>query len=472
MRTGESTKNSTEHNWLLASLVALIGVFMAFLDSNAVNVAVSRMMIDFNTTSAGIEWVTTGYLLTAAIVLPLSGWLNTRVGSKTLYLWCLGIFTFGSVLCGLSWNLESLILARILQAVGGGMLMSTVMSMVFRLIPKDKMGLGMGIMGIAMMVAPTIAPTLGGILVEYASWRWIFWINLPVGIVGLLAGMRVLPNFHDSNLKTRFDWIGAILSALSFGGLLYSLSKANVWGWSSSVTWFAMGGSSAVLALLIVYQLKVKNPLLDLTVFLDRNFTLTMVILIITNLGIVSGLFYIPIFVQTIQGHSALDTGLLLLPSALVSAVFMPISGRMYDKAGARAVLFIGIALLAATTWLLSGITVETDLLTLNAWLVVRGIAMGMMPFQAAALENMPSSKVPQATAILQIIRNLSGSFGIASMTVLMTLLMGSYGVGVDNNTQTFVMSLQDVFRWTVPLVVLALVPAFLMSSRKHLREK
>jgi EmrB/QacA subfamily drug resistance transporter len=462
-----TTSKETNSHWLLASLVALVGVFMAFLDSNAVNVAITSMMNDFNTTAAGIEWVTTSYLLTAAIVLPLSGWLNAKFGSKTLYLWCLGIFTFGSVLCGLAWNLETLTLARILQAVGGGMLMSTVMSMVFRLIPKDKMGLGMGIVGIAMMVAPAIAPTLGGVLVEYASWRWIFWINLPVGVLGLIGGASVLPNFQDHKTAIKFDWLGAILSAVSFGALLYSLSKANEWGWTSRVTWLALAGSLAVLAVLIAYQLKATNPLLDLSVFRDRNFTLTMGILVIANLGIVSGLFYIPIFVQTIQGHSALDTGLLLLPSALVSAIFMPISGRLYDKAGAKAVLTIGILLLALTTWLLSGITGDTDLLTLNIWLVVRGIAMGMMPFQAAALENLATPQVPQATAILQIVRNLSGAFGIAFMTALMTTLIGTYGNGVEKNTQAFVHSLQDVFRWTIPLIVLALVPVFLMKSKK-----
>jgi EmrB/QacA subfamily drug resistance transporter len=455
-----------ERGWMLPVLVAVIGVFMAFLDSNAVNVAISTMMAEFKATTAGIEWVTTAYMLTAAIVLPMSGWLNDRLGAKRLYLMCLVIFTAGSALCALSWTLPLLIAARIIQALGGGMMMATVMSMVFRLIPKDKTGFGMGIFGIAMMVAPAIAPTLGGFLVEYASWRWIFLVNVPVGILGVIVGIIVIPEFGRTTGRERFDWIGAALSAVGFGSLLFTLSKANDWGWGNFSTLGMLCLSLGVIAAFLIRQMKAAHPLLDLSVFKVRGFTMTMIALAITSIGIVAGLFYIPLFLQIAQGRGAMETGMALLSSALISGVMMPISGKLYDKFGAKGVLLIGVALLALTTWLFAGIAVDTTMATVNIWLIVRGVAMGMLPLQAAALADIPPPLVAQATAILQVVRNLAGSFGISLTTVFVTQRISVYTGGHSRDVLPFVRAIDDVFLLTAPFILVAIIPILQMKGK------
>jgi len=481
-------------HWIVPVLAALIGVFMSILDSSIVNVAISSIMVVFNTDTAGVEGVSTAYMLAMGIVVPMSGWLGDKIGLKRLYLWCLGAFTFGSVLCAAAWNIESLIGARVVQALGGGMMMPTVMAMIYRLVPRDKMGSGMAIFGVALLVAPALGPTLGGWLVEYVDWRWIFTINLPVGIFGLILGGFLIPRFPVA-AAGKFDIPGALTAAVGSAGLLFVLSKGNEWGWAAEPTVLMLVGSLGVLFLFVLIELWSPAPLLDLRVFLYPSFTLANIAIVITTIGMFAGLFYIPLFLQSIRGLGALETGLLMLPGALASGLIMPVSGTLYDRFGPRIPLVAGLLLMAFMTWQFSRIGLETSLATITGWMVWRGVAMGisMMPAQTAAMADLPVAMVGKASAVTSIIRNVASSFGIALMTVLLTQRNTFHqarmtdNLGPDNGAfttflasnpvvgpplvaaqlakQSFVLAIQDIFLLTAAFTLLALLPSLFLKK-------
>ncbi len=484
-------------HWMVPVLVTLIGMFMSILDSSIVNVAISTMMNVFNTDTAGIEWVSTAYMLAMGMIVPMSGWLGEKIGLKELYIWCLVIFTIGSLACAMAWNLESMIVARILQALGGGLMQPTVMAMIYRLVPREKMGSAMGIFGMSLFVAPAVGPTLGGWLVEYIDWRWIFTINLPVGAIGIVLGIFFIPQFKHAGKVGKFDLPGAITAGLGLAGLLYVLSEGNTWGWTSEATIICLAASLSLLVLFVAIELTTDEPLLELRVFLNRNFALANIIVTITTIGMFSGLFYIPLFLQSIRGLGAMETGMLMLPGALITGLMMPVSGRLYDRFGPKVIMVVGLLLMAGMTWAFGTITLDTSLATIIIWNTFRGMSMGlsMMPAQTAAMADMPMNLVSRASSVTSIVRNIASSFGIAAMTVLINDRNAfhhariSDSLNSDNPTftsflldnpmtgqqalnghiaqQSFVFGIQDVFLLTAAITVVAVLPTLFLKRPK-----
>ena len=418
----EAAENATQRHWLAPVLISLIGAFMSILDTSIVNVAIPTIMNVFNVGTSDAQWVATIYMLALGVVVPMSGWLGDKLGFKRLYIIAVAAFTFGSLLCALSWSLESLIVARVLQALGGGMIMPTTMAMIYRMVPRDKIGGAMGIFGIALLVAPAIGPTLGGYLVEYVDWRWIFTINIPIGIIGILLSVAFLPDF--GKMKTgKFDFGGAITSAIGLFCLLLALSKGSDWGWTSEGTILLFYLSVTMLGLFVYLELTTPNPLLELRVFKYRTFTFANLTVIVTTIGLFAGLFYLPLFLQTIRGLGAMQTGLLLMPGALVSGLMMPLTGRLYDKVGPRALVVVGLLLLGLLTYTFSFINIQTSYATITLWIVLRGgvMALANMPAQTAALAVIPNELVSRASAMTNIVRNVASSFGIAGLTSVLT---------------------------------------------------
>ncbi|MGO8692694.1 MAG: DHA2 family efflux MFS transporter permease subunit [Rectinemataceae bacterium] len=416
-------------HWLAPVLVALIGAFMSILDSSIVNVAVPTIMNVFNAGPSDVQWVSTIYLLAMGVVVPLSGWLGDRFGFKNLYMVSLVAFVIGSLLCGLSWDLNSLILFRVLQALGGGMIMPTMMAMVFRIVPRDKIGGAMGVFGISLMVGPAIGPTLGGYLVEYVNWRWIFTINLPIGVVGVLLAWFVLPDFKSKH-PGKLDLGGAFSSGVMLFSLLLALSKGEDWGWTDEriVLLFAISFFSFVLFLLI--ELTSKNPLLELRVFKYRSFTMANLLVVITTVGMYAGIFYLPLFLQNVRGLGAMQTGLILMPGALASGLMMPITGKLYDKIGPRPLAVFGVFLLTVLTFQFHNLNIMTATATVVVWVTLRGLVMAFanMPAQTAALADVPTELVGRASAITNIIRSVAGSFGLAVLTSILTMRQAFHG--------------------------------------------
>ncbi|MDN5362349.1 DHA2 family efflux MFS transporter permease subunit [Moorella sp. Hama-1] len=419
--TQPPNSGSGQVSWTVPVLVALIGAFMSILDSSIVNVAIPTIMRVFNTDTSTVEWVVTIYMLALGVVVPLSGWMGDKLGFKRLYMLALAGFTFGSLLCTMSWNVQSLIVARVVQALGGGMIMPTTMAMVYRMVPRERIGSAMGVFGIALLVAPAIGPTLGGYLVEYVDWRWIFTINLPIGVVGVLLSMIFLPDFPAVEAGS-IDIGGALTSATGLFTLLLALSKGGEWGWTAEPTVFLFYTSAVSLGLFIYLELTCANPLLDLRVFRYPTFTLANLMVVVTTIGLFAGIFYVPLFLQTIRGLGAMETGLLMMPGALASGLMMPVTGRLYDKIGPKFMAVTGLLVLAVTTYLFHFIDIITPNQVLITWLVLRSLGMSFasMPAQTAAMAGLPNELVGRASAMTNIINRVSGSFGIAILTSIL----------------------------------------------------
>jgi EmrB/QacA subfamily drug resistance transporter len=408
-------------NWGPVMVALVVGAFMALLDASIVNVAIPTMERVFGVDTAQIQWVVTIYLLALGVVVPASGWLGDRMGFKRLYLASLGLFVVGSGLCAAATSLPLLVAARVVQALGGGMIMPTTMSMVYRLIPRDRLGLASGFFGMSMLLAPALGPTLGGYLVEYVNWRWIFTVNLPVGAAGLALAAGVLPEFAAKDAGP-FDVWGFLTSAGGLFCLLLALSQGGSWGWSSPrITWLLY--ASGVLLLAFVWiELSVERPLLDLRVFRYGPFTAALWYVLGLNVALFAGTFFLPVFLQLVRGMGALQTGLVLMPGALATGVMMPVAGRLYDRIGPRVPVFAGTVLLALGTYLLHGLDPATPSRTIAWWMVVRGLGMGlaMMPATTAGMSVIPPALVGRASAVNNIVMRVAGSFGIAVLTVLL----------------------------------------------------
>ena len=491
--------------------VLLIGGFMAMLDSSIVNVAIPSMMNAFGVSSDNIEWVLTIYMLVLGVVVPMSGWLGDSLGYKKFYLISLVIFTIGSAFCAFAWNVPSLTIARGIQAVGGGMIMPTTMAMFYKITPREKIGKAMGMFGMIFVFAPAIGPTIGGYLVQYVSWRWIFTINIPIGILGLVLGLMFIPEFKSAH-PGKFDWWGAITSAISLFCLLFALSEGNNFGYTSIQIVLLLYTSFAFGAIFIYHQLTTKEPLLDLRVFKNLNFTMGNILLIIITVGMYGALFYIPIFLQGVMGIGALKAGLIMLPPALASAVMMPISGALYDKIGPKVPVGIGIVIITLATLALSLIDIGTALSTIIAINIVRSMGMGlvMMPAQTALMAEIHNEKVGRATSVNNILTRVAGSFGIAALTVLMSHRNSVHAANISNSLSssnpmvvvkmkelaagfangnmgdamanglvsstlgqqifhiTFVQSMNDVFIITAAITALALIPGLYLKRKYY----
>jgi len=416
-------------HWMAPVLVALIGAFMSILDSSIVNVAVPTIMNVFNAGPSDVQWVSTIYLLAMGVVIPLSGWLGDKFGFKNLYIASLAVFVTGSLLCGLSWDLNSLIVARVFQAFGGGMIMPTMMAMVFRIVPRKNIGGAMGVFGISLMMGPAIGPTLGGYLVEYVNWRWIFTINLPIGVVGILLAWFVLPEFQSKH-PGKLDLGGAFSSAIALFSILLALSKGEEWGWTDERIVILFAISFFSLILFVYLEFTTKNPLLELRVFKYRSFLLANLLVVVTTVGMYAGIFYLPLFLQSVRGLGAMQTGLLLMPGAIASGLMMPITGKLYDKIGARPLALFGVALLAVLTFAFHNLNLATATGTIVLWVTLRGgvMAFANMPAQTAALVDVPTELVGRASSITNIIRSVAGSFGLAVLTSILTMRQAVHG--------------------------------------------
>lgn len=413
--------NNSANHWIFNLLIIVVGAFMAILDSSIVNVAVPTLMNTFGVSVGQIEWVVTGYMLTLGVVVPASAWLAEKLGYKSLYLISMAAFILGSVLSGLSWSLDSMIAFRILQAVGGGMMMPVTMSMLYRLVPRKEIGLAMGIWGIAAMAAPAIGPTLGGYLVEYVNWRFIFYVNVPVGLIGLALAYWQLPHI-ESPVPGPFDWPGFITSASALFAILLALSEGPTWGWGSEAIVLLLAGSVVAAAFFVYFELTTPRPLLDIRIFAAYpQYLLTTVILVVLVVALFAGIFFTTLFLQEVRGLGPFEAGLVDMPSFVTTALLMPVSGRIFDRLGPTVTVVPGLVILAFTNHLLAHLSVDTPTQTVVEWMFVRGAGMGlsMMPLMTAGMSWIPTARVGSASAINNIVNRVSSSLGIAALTVL-----------------------------------------------------
>jgi EmrB/QacA subfamily drug resistance transporter len=401
--------------------VVIIGSFMSVLDTTIVNVAIETLSRDFGSPISTIQWVTTGYLLALALVIPMSGWVVERFGSRRMFVVSLVLFTLGSALCGLAWSTPSLIAFRFLQGLGGGMLMPIGQTVLARAAGPQRMGRMMSVIGVPTLLAPVIGPVLGGLIVDNLSWRWIFFVNVPIGVLAIGLSLRWLPG-GDRVVGSRFDVVGMALLSPGLAALLYGLSEAGVSGLGDPVVLGCLGGGALLIAAFVMHARRSQEPLLDVRLFAERGFAAANVAIFLVVAAIYGAMFLLPLYYQVLRGQTALTAGLLMAPQGIGAALMMPLGGRLTDRIGPGRVVPIGMTVVLLGTLLYTQAGPSTSYAWLALSLFIRGLGAGwtLMPCTAAAYARLKHEAVPRATTTLNIVIRIGGSFGTALVALVL----------------------------------------------------
>jgi EmrB/QacA subfamily drug resistance transporter len=426
VRVAHTRVGRFDYKWV-ALAVVLTGTIMTILDSTIVNIAIPTLQHDLHAGSyTDIAWVVTGYLLAQGAVIPLTGWATDRWGTKRLYLITIVTFTVASMLCGISQNLGELIFFRVVQGVGGGMLMPIGMTIILQAVGPQNMGRVMGIFGVPMLIAPAVGPVLGGWFVQDFSWRLIFYVNVPIGIIGFIAASRFLRESHRT-AKLRLDVLGLITGVPAILALMYAVDRSTSLGWSSPLVMSLLVASVVLMGTFIYRQLHAREPLLQLSLFRDRTFSWAMALSFVVVTAMFGTMLLLPLYLQEVHGYDAIETGLLLLPQAAMAAISMPLGGYLTDRIGPKWVVASGLVLLTIGSVVLAQIHYDSSNWLVIGALMLRGFAMGfaMMPTMSAAMARVPRRYTSRASSITNTFQRVSSSVGIA---ILVTVLAAQFG--------------------------------------------
>ncbi|SDX78368.1 drug resistance transporter, EmrB/QacA subfamily [Amycolatopsis xylanica] len=467
--------------------VVVLGAIMAILDTTVVNVALQKLTLEFQTSFDTIQWVATGYMLALATVIPVTGWASDRFGTKRLYMIAIALFLVGSMLAGLSWNVESLIIFRVLQGFGGGMLMPAGMTIMTRAAGPQRVGRVMAVLGVPMLLGPIGGPILGGYLVDAVSWRWIFYINVPIGIITILLAWRLLPKDAPEPAE-RFDFWGMLMVSPGLAALLYGVSNVPAAGGVGSVDVWLPGLAGIVLLVAFVLRtLKVPNPLMDLKLFTNRTFAVSMATMSLFCVAFFGAMLLLPTYFLLVRGESALTAGLLLAPQGIGAMLTMPVGGQLADRIGVRKIVLPGIVLMLAGLIAFTQVSATTPYWQLMAALFVMGLGMGctMMPITTAALQTLTPADMARASTATNIVQQTAGAIGSAVMSIILAaLLAGKFEVPTSQgqlaataaimNPQTHAVAtglaadaFGTTFLWSLVLLALCAVPALLLPAKR-----
>jgi len=423
------------YKWRVLSTV-IFGIFMVILDTTVVNVAFQTIRTDFGGSLADAQWVISIYVLALGITTPLAGFLANRYGAKKIYLGGLSLFALGSLICGLSPNLNLLIVARAIQGAGGGVVLPLGTALLLQAFPPREQGTALGIFGIAALVAPAVGPILGGWLVDQGLWRVIFFLNPPIGLTGVLLGLRFLRS-HEDPVKPRFDLGGVITSVSGFSAILYATSVAATLGWTSPITMVCFAvGALGLVAFGLVELFWAKAPLLDLRLFGNRTFLNASLLGYVSTVALFGAEFLMPIYLQALRGRTALQTGMILLPMAITGGIFVTLSGRIYDKIGPRPLMVAGFLLLVVNTWQLSQIRADTTIAWILFLLVLRGMALGMtvQTTMVTALSVVPRQDLARGSSLTNATRLVIQSIGVAVLATVLTSTLSAPVVALQQD--------------------------------------
>jgi EmrB/QacA subfamily drug resistance transporter len=400
----------------------IFGIFMATLDTTAMNVAFPVLREEFGATLHMAQWVVSIYVLAVGITTPVAGFAADRYGIKRVYTTGLAVFAVGSLLAGTAPTLGVLIAARALKGIGAGLALPCGLALLFRGFTKEELGFALGVFGVALLFAPALGPVLAGVLIDHGHWRWIFFINVPIGVLGIALSWRFLREQRSSTQPIWDGW-GFVLAALGFGATLYGTSIVTERGWRDPVVIGSFAsGAAALVAFGLVELFRARDPLFDLRLFRGRTFAIATIIGYVTVVGFFGAEFLLPVYLQALRGRSALETGVVLLPLALGAGITMPIAGKLYDWIGPRVLVVAGFALLLYNTWSLAHLTADTPLRFIVLITAVRGFALGLTvqtPF-TAAMAVVPHDAVPRASSLVTATRNLTQAVGVALLATLL----------------------------------------------------
>jgi EmrB/QacA subfamily drug resistance transporter len=407
------------YKWIVAAIF-VTGLFMDIMDTTIINVAIPSLVKDLHTTASSVEWVVLGYLLSLAVWIPASGWVGDRIGTKKTFLFALFAFTAASALCGLSQSVGQLIVFRILQGVGGGMLTPVGTAMLFRAFPPAERAKASAVLLVPAILAPALGPVIGGWLVTDVSWRLIFFVNLPVGVAGFIFGALFLKE-HKEPTAGRFDLPGFVLSGGGLALSLYALSQGPSAGWgSATVLWPGIIGVTMFVGLVIV-ELKTDQPMLDLRLFRERMFRNANIVMILAVAGLIGVLFLLPQFLQDLRGLSALQSGLATFPQAIGMMISIRFVAKLYPKVGPRRIVIVGLLAVTATTSCFLFVDLNTSLWLIRGIMLLRGVAMAaaFIPMQAATYSNISRADTGRASALYSTQRQVGSAFGVAILATV-----------------------------------------------------
>ncbi len=463
-----------------AAIVVVLGTIMAILDTTIVAVALRRLSVDFSASVSTIQWVTTGYLLALAIVIPVSGWAMHRIGTKSVYMISLTLFVVGSLLCACAWSAESLIIFRILQGLGGGMIMPVGQSIMARAAGPQRMGKVMGIIGVPTLLGPILGPVLGGFIISNTTWRWIFIVNVPIGIIALILSTSFLAK-SPSDRDHRFDLMGFLLLAPGLGLVVYGLSEVGAQGgFHGAKVWDSLIGGTLLTVGFVWQSMRSVEPLMDLRLFKDRTFAVSAIGITLTGATLYGSMFLLPLYYQVDRGQPAWRTGLLMASQGIGAACVMRLAGSLSDKYGPRRIAVGGAVVMALGTFFFTMVTSTTSYVLLALALLVRGVGLGfcMMPVVAASYRNLSYAQVPRATSATNILRQIGGSFAVAVFAVVLDTQIQSRlgasagammqsGQGVPSATQLaqLAQAFGSAFWWSFGACVLGIVPSLFLPN-------
>jgi len=407
--------------YLIAITVSLASV-LELLDTSIVNVAIPHMMGNLGATLDQIAWVSTGYIVANVIVLPITGWLSAYFGRRKYFAGSIALFTIASFLCGNAHSLDALVFWRIIQGLGGGALLSTSQAILYEEFPREEYGTAMAIFGVGVMVGPTLGPTVGGWITDTYGWPWIFYINIPFGMLALALTLSFINDSLHQARASKVDWLGLGLLALGIGCLQTMLERGERLDWFSSGSVRLLGITSALsLVTFIWHELNTDHPVVDLRILKSRQLAVGVVFGMVLGICLYATVFVLPVYLQNIRHFTANQTGLVILPGALASAFTMAVMGRTAGKFDARLSILAGVSIFALSMWKHAHFTTESGFHDFFWPLIFRGVGLGLIfvPLTNLALADLPMAKIPNGTGLFNLMRQLGGSVGIALSATL-----------------------------------------------------
>lgn len=464
----QSSTQAKDYNVFVIAGVFLLGAFICYLNSTFMNVALSDIMKDLNISVSTAQWLSTGYMLATGIIIPFTAFLIDKFKNRTLFFISIGLFTIGTIIGAFATNFAMLLTARLIQGFASGIIIPLMQTVFMIIFPIEKRGFAMGIVGIVLAFAPAIGPTLSGWIINIYPWRYLFYVTLPFAILDLILGYFLLKNVTE-NKSVYFDFISFIGSTIGFGGLLFGFSNAGNYSWTDINVYLSLIIGIVFLIIFVWRQLNMEEPMLNLAVFKSTVFTFATIISMIAYAGLISSELILPMYLEDVRGSSAFDTGLTLMPGAIVMGIMNPITGKLFDKFGARYLALTGLTILTLGTFGLSFLSVSTPIIYIISIYAIRmlGISMLLMPLSTSALNSLHKNLYAHGNAANNTLRQVAGSIGTSLIVTLMSKSTISSGYTDPAKAQVYGMNIS--FACTAALTLVGLIIAFFVIKRKEI---
>ena len=465
-RASEESPKTLPVNRNVVLAVLVLGAFVIILNQTLLNTALPAFMRDFEITANSAQWVTTIFMLVNGIMIPTTAFLIQKFTTRTLFLTAMGLFSAGTIVCAMAPTFAVLLVGRVIQASGGGIIIPLMQTILFAIFPRHKRGTAMGTFGLVIAFAPAIGPSLSGWIVDSFPWQILFLMMLPISVIAMIIGYFILANVTDRTFP-RLDILSIIMSSIAFGGLLYGFSAGGNTGWTNPGVVLSLSIGAIVLVLFVWRQLRLDDPILEFRVLKNPMFTLNTALGMCVFIAMIGGMIMIPLFMQNMSDYSAMEAGLALLPGAVLMGLMSPVTGIIYDKFGARWLAVIGFTLLTGTTFMFTTLTADTSFTYIAAVNTGRmlGTAMIIMPVTTAALNQLPQRLVPHGTALNNTMRQIAASVGTA---ILVTVMTGAALDPAEHGVAGLIHGVNVAFFVSAVIGALGIVGAFFIKENRQ----